>query len=166
MDADRVKRIEERLAHLVDDTAANLAMLLNQSGDIVARCGNTEREDIKALAALLTATFFSSRDVAKLLKERDFRTMFQKGIKENIFTELIRERWLLVVIFDRRTHIGLIKVLAKRATDELNVILGEENGPGGGGGSLMGGGPFGGGGGPLGRFDDWAVIQPEEKEQL
>jgi hypothetical protein len=30
---------------------------------------------------------------------------------------------MLVVMFDRRTHIGLVKVLSKRATEELSVIL-------------------------------------------
>jgi hypothetical protein len=30
---------------------------------------------------------------------------------------------MLVVMFDKRTHIGLVKVLSKRATDELGAIL-------------------------------------------
>ena len=165
MNADRVKRIETCLERLVDDTGANLAMLLNASGEITASSGNTEREDIKSLATLLAGEFTSAGDVAKLLKENDFRTLFQQGIRENIFTELISIRWLLTVIFDRRTHIGLIKVLAKRATDELTSILGEEGWSGGSGSRIGGGGPFGGGSGPLGRFDDWAIISQDEKEQ-
>jgi hypothetical protein len=61
--------------------------------------------------------------VARLLREKDFRVLFQQGVKENIFTELIEEQWMLVVMFDKRTHIGLVKVLAKRATDELGSVL-------------------------------------------
>ena len=58
-----------------------------------------------------------------ILREKDFRVLFQQGVKENIFTELIEEQWMLVVMFDKRTHIGLVKVLAKRATDELGILL-------------------------------------------
>jgi|SRR5579859_1307731 predicted regulator of Ras-like GTPase activity (Roadblock/LC7/MglB family) len=115
--------IEDCLERLVDDTGANYSMLLDKSGQVVAAQGDTARQDITALGALLAGTFASSREVARLLKEKDFRVLFQQGIKENIFTELIGEQWMLVVMFDKRTHIGLVKVLAKRATDELTSIL-------------------------------------------
>jgi predicted regulator of Ras-like GTPase activity (Roadblock/LC7/MglB family) len=98
-------------------------MLLDKSGQVIAARGDTQRQDITALGALLAGTFASSREVARLLREKDFRVLFQQGVKENIFTELIEEQWMLVVMFDKRTHIGLVKVLAKRATDELGSVL-------------------------------------------
>jgi predicted regulator of Ras-like GTPase activity (Roadblock/LC7/MglB family) len=115
--------IEECLERLVGDTNANYSMLLDKSGQVIASRGDTQRQDITALGALLAGTFASSREVARLLREKDFRVLFQQGVKENIFTELIEEQWMLVVMFDKRTHIGLVKVLAKRATDELGSIL-------------------------------------------
>jgi predicted regulator of Ras-like GTPase activity (Roadblock/LC7/MglB family) len=115
--------IEDCLARLVDDTNANYCMLLDKSGQVISSRGDTQRQDITALGALLAGTFASSREVARLLREKDFRVLFQQGVKENIFTELIEEQWMLVVMFDRRTHIGLVKVLSKRATEELAVIL-------------------------------------------
>jgi predicted regulator of Ras-like GTPase activity (Roadblock/LC7/MglB family) len=115
--------IEDCLERLVGDTSANYSMLLDKSGQVIASRGDTQRQDITALGALLAGTFASSREVARLLREKDFRVLFQQGVKENIFTELIEEQWMLVVMFDKRTHIGLVKVLAKRATDELGSIL-------------------------------------------
>src|SRR6476646_10726263 len=111
-------KIEECLERLVGDTNANYSMLLDKSGQVIAARGDTQRQDITALGALLAGTFASSREVARLLKEKDFRVLFQQGVRENIFTELITEQWMLVVMFDKRTHIGLVKVLSKRATDE------------------------------------------------
>jgi predicted regulator of Ras-like GTPase activity (Roadblock/LC7/MglB family) len=118
-----VRRVEGSLERLVGDTGANYAMLLDKCGQVISSRGDTQRQDITALGALLAGTFASSREVARLLKEKDFRVLFQQGVKENIFTELIDEQWMLVVMFDKRTHIGLVKVLAKRATDELSTIL-------------------------------------------
>jgi len=115
--------IEETLDRLVAETGANYSMLLDKSGQVIAWSGDTDRQDITALGALLAGTFASSREVARLLKEKDFRVLFQQGVRENIFTELITEQWMLVVMFDKRTHIGLVKVLSKRATDELANIL-------------------------------------------
>lgn len=115
--------IESCLEDLVRNTQANYAMLLDKSGQVISSRGDTQRQDITALGALLAGTFASSREVARLLREKDFRVLFQQGVKENIFTELIEEQWMLVVMFDKRTHIGLVKVLAKRATDELGTLL-------------------------------------------
>jgi predicted regulator of Ras-like GTPase activity (Roadblock/LC7/MglB family) len=115
--------IESCLEDLVANTQANYSMLLDKSGQVIAARGDTQRQDITALGALLAGTFASSREVARLLREKDFRVLFQQGVKENIFTELIEEQWMLVVMFDKRTHIGLVKVLAKRATDELGAVL-------------------------------------------
>jgi hypothetical protein len=61
--------------------------------------------------------------VAKLLRERDFRASFQQGVRENIFIALIEEQWILCIIFNKGTHIGLVKVLTKKATDELAAVL-------------------------------------------
>jgi hypothetical protein len=36
---------------------------------------------------------------------------------------MVEEQWLLVIIFDKFTHIGLVKVLSKKATEELVRIL-------------------------------------------
>ena len=115
--------IEGCLERLVSDTGANFSMLLDKSGQVIAAQGDTERQDITALGALLAGSFASSREVARLLKEKDFRVLFQQGVRENIFTELIQEQWMLVVMFDKRTHIGLVKVLSKHATEELSGIL-------------------------------------------
>ena len=64
-----------------------------------------------------------SRQVAEILGERDFRGILQQGVHESIYTSLIREHWLLVVAFDKQTHVGLVKVLARRASDELERVL-------------------------------------------
>jgi hypothetical protein len=45
-------------------------------------------------------------------------------MREKIITEMVEDSWLLVVIFDKQAHLGLIKVLTKRTTAILSNILG------------------------------------------
>ncbi|NJP05669.1 MAG: roadblock/LC7 domain-containing protein [Chloroflexaceae bacterium] len=120
---EEVSQIEECLNHLVEDTGGNYALLLDKSGQVIAAQGDGSRQDITALGALIAGTFASSREVAKLLREKDFRMLFQQGVRENIFIALIEEQWILCVIFNKGTHIGLVKVLTKKATDELASVL-------------------------------------------
>jgi len=44
-------------------------------------------------------------------------------MKEKIFTETVRGRWLLVVIFDKQSQVGMVKVLARRSSAVLANIL-------------------------------------------
>ena len=115
--------ISALLAKLMNDTNATSALLIDKSGQVVAAQGSGARRNATTLGALLAGVFSSSREVAKLLDEKDFRNIFQQGVQENIYTSMVEEQWLLVIIFDRLTHIGLVKVLSKKASDELGRIL-------------------------------------------
>ena len=115
--------ISTALNKLMNDTNATSVMLLDKSGQVIASQGTGVRHNATSLGALLAGAFSSSRHIAELLGEKDFRTIFQQGVHENIYTTMIGEQWLLVIVFDKLTHIGLVKVLSKKASDEMGRIL-------------------------------------------
>ena len=111
------------LNKLMTDTSATSVMLLDKSGQVIATQGAGTQRNATTLGALLAGAFSSSRQVAELLGEKDFRTIFQQGVHESIYTTMVEEQWLLVIVFDKLTHIGLVKILSKKASDELGRIL-------------------------------------------
>ncbi|HET9919548.1 MAG TPA: roadblock/LC7 domain-containing protein [Ktedonobacteraceae bacterium] len=115
--------ITTSLNKLMNDTNATSVMLIDKSGQVITNLGNGVRRNATTLGALLAGAFSSSRHVAELLGEKDFRTIFQQGVHENIYTTMVEEQWLLVIVFDKLTHIGLVKVLSKKAADEMGRIL-------------------------------------------
>jgi predicted regulator of Ras-like GTPase activity (Roadblock/LC7/MglB family) len=115
--------ISAALSKLMNDTSASSVMLLDKSGQVITAQGASTRQNATALGALLAGAFSSSRHVAELLGEKDFRTIFQQGVNESIFTTMVEEQWLLVIVFDKLTHIGLVKILSKKAADEMGRIL-------------------------------------------
>jgi len=115
--------ITNALNKLMSDTSATSVMLLDKSGQVVSSQGTSTKRNATSLGALLAGAFSSSRHVAELLGEKDFRTIFQQGVHENIYTTMVEDQWLLVIVFDRLTHIGLVKVLSKRASEELGRTL-------------------------------------------
>jgi predicted regulator of Ras-like GTPase activity (Roadblock/LC7/MglB family) len=121
--SEEVAHIDECLARLVDDTGGNYALLLDKSGQVIAASGDGNRQDTTALGALIAGSFASSQQIAKLLREKDFRMLLQQGVRENLFIALIDEQWILTIIFNKGTHIGLVKVLTKKATEELSTVL-------------------------------------------
>jgi hypothetical protein len=51
--------------------------------------------------------------------EGEFRALFQQGAATSIYTILIGDRWLLVTAFDGGTQVGLVRMLASGAADDL-----------------------------------------------
>jgi len=103
--------ITDALKKLMSDTSATSVMLLDKSGQVISSLGMSTKRNATSLGAFLSGAFSSSRHIAELLGEKDFRTIFQQGVHENIYTTMVDEQWLLVIVFDKLTHIGLGKVL-------------------------------------------------------
>lgn len=122
--------ISRVLGRLMLDTRASHVLLLDKSGQLIATQGQVGQRDLIALGALLAGAFSSSRQVAQILGETDFRHILQQGVQESIYTSLIGEQWLLVVVFDKQTHVGLVKVLARKAAEELERVLERVRGAG------------------------------------
>lgn len=118
-----LEHIARNLGRLNTDTGATHTILLDKSGQVIAAQGDPSERDLVALGALLAGTFSSSRQVAEILGERDFRVILQQGERESILTSLIGSAWLLVVIFEKQTHVGLVKILGRKACDELERVL-------------------------------------------
>lgn len=115
--------ITDALKKLMSDTSATSVMLLDKSGQVISSLGMSAKRNATSLGALLAGAFSSSRHIAELLGEKDFRTIFQQGVHENIYTTMVDEQWLLVIVFDKLTHIGLVKVLSKKTSEELGRTL-------------------------------------------
>ena len=61
--------------------------------------------------------------IAKLLRANEFAAQFHEGEKANIHIQLVGNRVILVVIFDAKSSLGLVRLRVRKATDELNRIF-------------------------------------------
>jgi len=111
------------LTQLVRDSHASGGMVLDRAGQIIVWDGSGYRDESMQLGALIAGTYASTRQMARILGENNFRTLLQEGAREKIFTEAVGEYWLVSVIFDRHTHLGLVKVICNRATVDLGAVL-------------------------------------------
>lgn len=117
------KRIGEQLDRLLHEAGAVTGLLLDKSGEVIAMRGEPPSQDVTNLGALLAGTFATSREIARQLQETHFRSLFQQGMKQNTLTELVGEVWLVVIMFDKSTHVGLVKDVCRQVTPQLEAVL-------------------------------------------
>ena len=108
---------------LVRDANARAIYVVDKSGQVMASSGEADTFDATSLAALVAGEIAATGGLAKLIGERDFSVLFHEGVKDNIHISLVGSRGILVVIFDKRSNLGLVRLRVKKASEELNSIF-------------------------------------------
>lgn len=119
-----VDRINAVLLAFVKKANAQSALVIDKEGHMVARQGFF-KQDSSALSALVSGSFASTREVARLLGEPEFRVLFHQGQGQSIHITLLGERTLCVTVFGSAVKAGMIQVLCKELAVQLEAILNE-----------------------------------------
>ena len=107
------------LQRFLYDSNARCALLVDRSGQLVATVGEQPTFDPTAFATLTAADFSANDQLAKLIGESDFNSLFHQGEKESMYLADIARRVILCVLFDNRTTLGLVRLKMKGVVEEL-----------------------------------------------
>ena len=119
------RKIDEELKKLYQQTNAMVVFLVDKNGQLIASAGETRDIDTTSLASLTAGNIAATGGIARLLGEKEFTILFHEGEKDNIHISLIGQRVILVVIFDKRSSLGLVRLRVKKATESLVSIFDE-----------------------------------------
>ncbi|NOX20680.1 MAG: roadblock/LC7 domain-containing protein [Nitrospirae bacterium] len=117
------RRIDDELKKLYQLSNAKLVFLVDKNGQLIASAGDTHNIDTTALASLTAGNIAATGGIAKLLGQKEFSILFHEGEKDNIHISLIANRVILVVVFDQRTSLGLVRLRVKKSSQELEKIF-------------------------------------------
>ncbi|HWO05565.1 MAG TPA: roadblock/LC7 domain-containing protein, partial [Methylomirabilota bacterium] len=113
------------LLHFLGESGAMEALLIDRSGQLLARGGASRSLDTVSLSALAAGAFSSTAAMARLLGETEFTMLFHQGVKESIHVAAVDEHAILLAIFDSRTTVGMVRLFAKEAGTAIGAILAE-----------------------------------------
>jgi predicted regulator of Ras-like GTPase activity (Roadblock/LC7/MglB family) len=111
------------LQRFLYDSNARCALLVDRTGQLVATVGEQPTFDPTAFATLTAADFSANDQLARLIGENDFNSLFHQGEKESMYLADIARRVILVVLFDNRTTLGLVRLKMKQTVDELTRLF-------------------------------------------
>src|SRR5687767_4751307 len=111
------------LQRFLYDSNARCALLVDRTGQLVATVGEQPTFDPTAFATLTAADFSANDQLAKLIGENDFQSLFHQGEKESMYLADVVRRVILVVLFDNRTTLGLVRLKMKEVVADLTKIF-------------------------------------------
>jgi predicted regulator of Ras-like GTPase activity (Roadblock/LC7/MglB family) len=120
---DDFKQLNYVLEKLLKEANAKVIFLVDKNGQLISGVGETERFDTTSLASLTAGNIAATGGLAKLIGEKEFSILFHEGEKDNLHISIVGSRVILVVLFDSRSSLGLVRLRVKKASEELAQIF-------------------------------------------
>lgn len=116
-------RFSSILQRLRQDANAKVVFLIDKNGQQLASAGDLNGLDPTSLASLTAGNVAATDGLAKLLGEREFSILFHEGEHDNLHINVVCGKAILMVIFDERSSLGLVRLRVKKTTVELSTLL-------------------------------------------
>jgi len=117
-------KLKSVLARTCVECAARVVLLVDRDGHPIAFHGDIADMDTTSFSSLAAGNVAATTSMAKLIGEDVFPAVVHEGERESIFISVIG-RSLLVVVFDERSTLSLVKIRTKKASYEVAAILDE-----------------------------------------
>ena len=105
------------------DANAKAVLLIGRDGQAIAEAGDVEDLDVTSLSSLTAGNVAATGGISKILREKDFTSQFHEGEKVHVHITLVGGRAILVVLFDERSSLGLVRLRVKKSSDEMARIF-------------------------------------------
>jgi predicted regulator of Ras-like GTPase activity (Roadblock/LC7/MglB family) len=113
------------IQRLVREANAKGIFVVDKNGQLIAEAGEIRGIDTTSLASLTAGSIAATGGLAKIIGEEEFPVHFHQGQHDNLHVTLVGGRVILVVIFDDRSSLGLVRLRVKKAGVELARVFDE-----------------------------------------
>jgi predicted regulator of Ras-like GTPase activity (Roadblock/LC7/MglB family) len=117
----------QQITHVCDnlhrDANAQAVLVIDKNGQAIAQCGEVETLDVTSLSSLTAGNVAATGGIANLLSEKEFAGQFHEGERTNVHISIVGGRVILLVLFDERSSLGLVRLRVRKAGAELGNIL-------------------------------------------
>lgn len=111
------------LRKLLVDASAKVVFLVDKDGTLLASAGDAVGFDTTSLASLAAGNIAATGGLANLIGEKEFSILFHEGERDNMHLSVVAERLILVVVFDRRSSVGLVRLRVRQAVARFAAIM-------------------------------------------
>jgi predicted regulator of Ras-like GTPase activity (Roadblock/LC7/MglB family) len=119
------RRLLAVIQRLVREANAKGVFVVDKNGQLVAEAGEIRGIDTTSLASLTAGSIAATGGLAKIIGEEEFPVHFHQGQRDNLHVTVVGGRVILVVVFDDRSSLGLVRLRVKKAGADLARIFEE-----------------------------------------
>jgi predicted regulator of Ras-like GTPase activity (Roadblock/LC7/MglB family) len=117
------RRILQVIQRLVRDANAKGVFVVDRNGQLIGEAGEMRGIDTTSLASLTAGCIAATGGLARIVGEEEFPVHFHQGQRDNLHISLNAGHMILVVVFDERSSLGLVRLRVKKAAAQLAKIF-------------------------------------------
>jgi predicted regulator of Ras-like GTPase activity (Roadblock/LC7/MglB family) len=121
--AEDLAEFDALLTGFLSDTNARAILLVDRTGRLLASAGETQQLDGTAFATLAAADFGASDQLATLVGEREFASLYHHGERSSLYLTALNGLAILATLFDDRTTLGMIRLKLKSLVPTFEALL-------------------------------------------
>lgn len=119
-------QIARILEELLSRSQARLALFADMSGYPVVYRGDADTLDLAALTALAAGDFAATAEMSRLIgQESRFRFLYHEGVARSLYLCAVGSDYFLMVIFEKKVALGIIRVLSHYAVEKITRYIQE-----------------------------------------
>ena len=119
------ERLQTIVQSLLQEANAKVVFLVDKNGQQIASVGQLEHIDTTSMASLAAGNVAATDGLARLMGDNQFSVLFHEGDPDSIHISVVNDRMILVVVFDVRSSLGLVRLRIRKAQENLVEIFQE-----------------------------------------
>jgi predicted regulator of Ras-like GTPase activity (Roadblock/LC7/MglB family) len=116
-------RIQDVCNRLTADASARVVFLVDKAGQLLASAGQVQGLDMTSLGSLTAGNVVTMAGLARLIGEAEFPNQYHEGSRESLYMSVVGGRVVLGLIFDNKISLGLVRLRARKAVEELARVF-------------------------------------------
>ncbi|MEE2788694.1 MAG: roadblock/LC7 domain-containing protein [Myxococcota bacterium] len=121
---EELQKLSDICEALRTSASAKAIFVVDKNGQLLMSNGETHDLDSTSLASLTAGNMAATDGLAQVLGESaGFGVQLHEGEREHIHISSVGDRLILVVIFDERSSLGLVRLRVKQATEQIRHLM-------------------------------------------
>ena len=120
---EELTQIQQIADQLQQDSRSRTILIVDKNGQLIASAGADAELDTTSLSSLVAGNVAATGGIAKLIEEEEFTGQFHEGKDISVHMTLVARRIILVVLFDKGTTHGLVRLRVKKAHEALETVF-------------------------------------------
>ena len=119
----QARRLNRILGALLRQTGAEALIVTDYGGNILAQVSNFDDHSLQTVAALAAGAFSATRELAGMIGETGFRSIFHRGSERSIYIHCHATAFLTLMVLGKETTQGLARLYVEKAGRQITPIL-------------------------------------------
>ena len=111
------------LSDLLVMADADAVFVCDCGGNIMDHISQSDSGMDQTIAALASGSFAATGELALLIGEAAFRSIFHKGDKTSIYMQSLAQDYLILVIFGKNATLGMVKLHISKMAKDIESLL-------------------------------------------